>query len=163
MNADIIRQQISNLLLVYPELSEDDLLRADMIEGETKLHEFLRAIEGKRRDAITLGLAINTTITDLKERQARFARREEAMRALMMKMMDAAALRKVELPEATLSIGKPREKVVINDEGSVPIGYCHPPILKPDKTKIRAALDAGETFNWAALVTGEPSLSVRTK
>ena len=38
------------------------------------------------------------------ERKARMIRREEAMRTLMFAVMEAANLRKVELPEATISL-----------------------------------------------------------
>jgi hypothetical protein len=78
--------------------------------------------------------------------------------------MDAAALPKITLPEATYSIQKGRDRVVINDAASVPADYCHPPKPPlPDMKKIGDAVKAGEQFNWAVVEQGEPSLSVRTK
>ena len=52
--AAIIKQQVDQLLLAFPALLEDDILRADMIEAETSLYEFLRMIERKREDALEL-------------------------------------------------------------------------------------------------------------
>jgi hypothetical protein len=49
--ANLIHQQIVNLLLQYPELEEDDQLRADMIERETDTLEFLAMLERKRQEA----------------------------------------------------------------------------------------------------------------
>jgi hypothetical protein len=108
--------------------------------------------------------AIAGNIAELELRQGRFERREKAMRALHFKIMEAADIKKAELPEATLSIGKPRDRVLINDVQSVPLELCHPPAVpKPDLKQIAEALKAGERFNWASLVTGEPSLTIRTK
>ena len=33
----------------------------------------------------------------------------------------------------------------------------------PDKTKIKELLKAGTTLNWAALIQGEPGVTIRTK
>ena len=99
MNLAIVRQQISNLLLELPELADDDVLRSDMLEAETDAHEFLRMLERRRQEAEHLTEAIAANITALSERKARMWRREEAMRKLMLKVMEAADLRKVELPK----------------------------------------------------------------
>ena len=95
MNLAIVRQQISNLLLEMPELADDDVLRSDMLEAETDAYEFLRMLERRRQEAEYMTEAIAANITALSERKARMWRREEAMRALMFKVMEAADLRKV--------------------------------------------------------------------
>lgn len=162
MNLALVRQQIHNLLLTLPELADDDILRADMLEAETDVHEFLRMLERRRQEAEHMTEAIAANMTALGERKARMWRREEAMRALMFKVMEAADLRKVELPEATISVRNGAEKLVINDEASVPHEYCSVKYT-PHKAWIKELLKAGKTFNWAALVQGEPSVSIRTK
>ena len=80
----------------------------------------------------------------------------------MLKVLQAANLPKVELPEATLSIRNGSEKVVINDETSVPHEYCYVKYT-PNKTRIKELLKSGTTLNWAALVIGEPTIAIRTK
>ncbi len=159
---NIIRQQISNLLLAVPELAEDDVLRADMIEAETDAREFLTTIERKRKEAAAFREAIAMQVEELCMRQERYGRREAAMRALILETLKACDTSKLELPEATLSVGKGRDKVVINDPESVPITYCRVK-QEPNLTKIKQALETGVQFNWAALVTGEPTLTVRVK
>jgi hypothetical protein len=158
----IVKRQIDNLLVQWPELAEDEQLRADMIEGETDAFEFLRLIERKRQDACTLAGAVAGNIAELELRQKRFERREQAMRALAHKIMDAAKLRTIELPEATNIIAKGRDSVIVNDEEAVPLALCKVK-FSPDKTAIKEVLDAGVDVSWAEIKTGDPVLTVRTK
>jgi hypothetical protein len=158
----IVQQQISNLLLQFPELQEDEQLRADMIEGETDAHEFLRVIERKRQDACVLANAIGNHIGELKLRLDRFERREEAMRALAFKIMNVADLKKLELPEATLSIRNGTQKVLITNEAHIPDDLCRIK-REPNKTAIKDWLMAGNPVPGAELSNAEPSLSIRTK
>lgn len=158
----VIQQQIANLLLQHPELQEDDVLRADMIEGETEAFEFLSVIVGKILDTNATAAGLDTIIKDLKARQDRMERRDESLRALAFKIMQAADLRKAELAAATLSIRQGNPKVIITDEASVPDDYCR--IKKePNKQAIKAALETGEHIPGAALSNAEPSLTVRIK
>lgn len=163
LNPDLVRQCIANLLLQHPELFDDDEARLLSIESETPAIEYLSTLEQRRQEAATMAGAIASRIAELELRQERFVKQEKGCRSIAYKIMEAARLPKVVLPEATYSITKGRERVEIADEGSVPPVFCHPPVLKPDMKKIKAALDTGERFNWATVVTGEPNLSVRTK
>lgn len=158
-----IRQQIANLLLQYPELAEDEVLRADMVEGATEAFDFLRMVERQRQDAANLAGAIAGNIAELGLRQERFERREKSMRALMFKIMSAADIKKAELPEATLSIRNGQQKL---------IGEADPEKMAPtyrrikfelDKTAIKEALKAGSLVPGFELSNAEPTLSVRTK
>ncbi len=159
----IVKQQIDNLLLQWPELAEDDQLRADMVEGETDAFDFLRQIERKRQEAKTFNDAIETNIAELEIRQGRFERRERAMRALMFKIMEVAKQKKFELPEATLSIRDGQQKV---------IGDPDPDLLPDDlvrikrevnRSAIKAKLEAGLSVQGCTLSNSEPVLSIRTK
>lgn len=158
-----IRQCIANLLLQHPELFDDEESRALAIDSETPAVDYLRTVEARRRDAVTMAGALASQIAMLELRQGRFVAQEVACRHIIHKVMDEARLPKLVLPEATYSISKGRDRVLVNDIGSVPADYCHPPVPKPDMKRIKEALDAGERFNWAALVQGEPSLTIRTK
>jgi hypothetical protein len=161
-DADHIRQQIANLLAAHPELIEDDVLRADMIEGATDAHEFLRSVERRRREAAAFAGAIEGEIADLEARQHRYERREKAMRTLMFKVLEAAEQRKCELPEATLSIAAGRPKVFFTDENAIPDGYCQMK-REPRKSLIGIALAEGKTVPGAVISNSEPTLTVRVK
>src|SRR4051812_41752779 len=98
-DVNAIRSQIESLLSTEPELAEDDILRADMIEAETDAHEFLRALEHERREAAALAEAIDGTLALMMARKERFNRRDKAMRALMLRVMETAGANKIVLPE----------------------------------------------------------------
>jgi hypothetical protein len=153
---------INNLLVTNPELEEDEQLRADMIEGETDAHEFLRVVERKRQEASALAGALASNIAELEERQKRFERREQAMRRLAFKVMEAADLKKIELAEATLSMRNGSRKVVISDDTAIPDSLCR--IRKePDRTAIKAMLESGAEVPGCVLSNGEPTISIRTR
>lgn len=161
LDPNIVRQQIVNLLVQFPELEEDEQLRADMIEGETDLHEFLSMVERKRQDAAELAGAVAGSIAQLELRQGRFERREQAMRSLMFKVLQFAELRKVELPEATVSVRDGVQKVIITDEAIIPDILCRIK-REPDKLKIKDLLKSGSPVRGAELSNAEPTLMVRT-
>lgn len=157
-----VQQQIAALLVQYPELAEDEVLRADMIEGETEAFEFLSRIvrKIKETDAIVGGLF--TYQGELTDRAHRMERRIEAFRALAFKIMQTADLRKAELPEATLSVRQGNAKVIITDETVVPDEYCRFK-REPNKSVIKTALETGEYIPGATLSNAEPTLTVRVK
>jgi hypothetical protein len=163
IDPNIIRQQIANLLISNPELAEDEILRADMIEGETEAFEFLRRVERERQSAASLAGAIASNVAELGIRQERFERREKSMRALMMKIMDAADIRKAELPEATLSIRNGQQKLV-GDAEPLSVGADFRRVkYELDRNAIKEALKAGAIVTGFTLSNAEPTLSIRTK
>lgn len=163
LEASVIQHQIRNLIAQYPEIEEDEQLRADMIEGSTDTDDFLRMIERKRQEASSLAGAVASNIAELGLRQERFERREKAMRDLLMKILEAANLRKRELPEATLSLRAVAPKVVITDETALPDLACKF-IRKPDLAKIKELLtDETGVCAGAEMSNGGTTISIRTK
>lgn len=162
LDLKIVKHQIDTLLVMCPELAEDEILLADMIEGETDAHEFLRSIETKRREAVTMAGALAININGLNERRERFSRREQAMRNLAFKVMEVANIRKIEMPEATYSLRNGTPKVIITDETLLPDVLCRIN-REPDKTKIKELLTNGSPVRGAELSNSEPSLAIRTK
>lgn len=152
--------EIDALLVAYPDLAEDEQLRADMLEGETNLHAVLERLLGVERDANSMVGAVKARIDDLQERKARAERRKDAMRGLMLRLMKAADLQKAPLTEATISVAKGRDSVEITDEAAVPKRFLKV-VSSPDKGLIADALKAGKKVNGAALKTGSETLSVR--
>ncbi len=164
-DTNVVRQQITALLLQYPELQEDDQLRADMIEGETDMHEFMRMLERIRHDACAMAGGVATTIAELVLRQERFERREEAVRKLMFKVMDAANQKKLELPEATISIVNGQPKLIEEmefDRNRLPDYMCQIK-REPDRKAIKAAIKTGQTVPGFTLSNAEPHIMIRTR
>lgn len=162
INLPEIRTQIEQLLLQWPELNDDEVLRADMLEGETGLQTALSGLERRRQEAVALSNSIEAWINQIKHRQARFDARDEAIREIMFKLLQVANLKKVELPEATLSIKLGSPKVMVTDAAALPASMVRIK-AEPDKIRIREALQSGATITGAVLSNAEDILAIRTK
>lgn len=158
----IIKQQIENLKVAFPDLLDDDDTWLLALESETDVKEYLRTVERKREDAAALEEALSLTIDALRQRKARFERREQAMRALMFSAMQTADLTRLEMPEATLSIRQGTPKVVITDEAAIPDEFVRIK-REPDKALIKTALNNFEDVPGATMSNVEPVLAVRVK
>jgi hypothetical protein len=159
LDPKVVRDQITNLLLCYPDLEADDVLRTDMIEGETEAFEFLSRVVQAINNAQVKKTGLSHYIDALKERYDRFARRTDVLRVFAKQVMDTANIKKAELPEATLSIRNGVPKVIITNEHEIPDGYMR--IKKePDKTKIKAAIAGGDHVPGAALSNSETTLAI---
>lgn len=162
LEAKYVQDEITALLLAHPELAEDEVLRADSIEGETGAFELLSSIV--RKIDATKALAGGTAdyIEELRGRRARLERREVALRDFIMKIMNTANLRKAELAEATLSIRASQPKVLIINDAEIPDEFMRVK-KEPDKLRIRAAMVAHENVPGCVLSNGEPSLAILVK
>lgn len=162
LNPEIIQQQITGLMLEYPELAEDEVLRVNMIEGSTQALEFLDELVRRVEETRILEDGISLRVKELQERKSRFERRIEALRALAFKIMNTADIKKAELSTATLSIRTGASQVIIHDEGALPID-CVKTSITPDKAAIKDKLKAGQGVPGAYLSNAEPTLSIRVK
>lgn len=162
LDASKLAVEIQHMLMAYPELSEDEELRLDTLEGETDFLRIMSRLVRVRNEKLAEAEGLSSYISDLSDRKARQVRAAEGVKALMLSLMSVADLPKLTLPEATISISKGRDAVEITDEADLPQGFVKT-IRQPDKTAIGAALKAGEAVPGAALRTGEATLTVRTK
>src|SRR5262252_8063165 len=122
LDPTFVRAQIELLRVTHPGIwnEGDEQLLADMLEAETGLHEFLAAVVDRMCEADAFVDGIEYLRDDMKARRERFERRSDAMRALAFKLMTAAAVKKVELAQATLSIRAGTPKVIVTDETLLP-------------------------------------------
>ena len=161
IRADIehLKAALASMLAAYPELADDEQLRADSFEAETDLNYIAARLLDAARDAETMQEAIEARRRELQERAARYGRKSEAMRGLILSVMEHAQLAKITLPEATLSVRDNPPRPIVVDETALPDGYCKF-IRKPDMEAIKAAqvLPIG-----VAMSNGSRSLVVRTK
>jgi hypothetical protein len=153
---------IEAMLKAYPELMEDEDLRADSLEAETDFKALMSRLVRIRGERLALAEGTNGYIKELTERRDRLARGADGLKGLMLKLMATAQLPKLELPEATISISAGRASVSITDIDALPQGTFTTE-RKPDKAAIKRMIDAGEDIPGAALVAGENLLTIRTK
>ena len=161
LNPLVIRQQIQNLKVSNPEVMEDDETWLLALESETNVEELLKQIVRQIEDTKALVVGTKDRFEELKARKDRFESRVESLRALAFKLMEAAELPKLELPEATLSIRSVPPSVMITDEEKLPDIACKFE-RKPDKTKIKELLASGWVAG-ATMSNGSKSLSIRIK
>lgn len=160
LEVEIIERELAALFAEYPELAEDEDLRAGMIEGSTEALDVLAKIVGQALEARTLAGGCGITIDALRKRASRLERREEAMRALAMRILIAAGLTKAELPCASVRIRAGTPKVIVTNEDEVPDTYFRVK-REIDKSTIRDLLKNGEFIPGVELSNGESVLNVR--
>jgi hypothetical protein len=162
-NIDELRNSIESLLRDYPDLADDEILRADMLDGETNIKDVLTTLVQAVDDHKTLTEAITARTQQLAGRRARFARRAEFLRELILKILQAADLKKIELAEATLSQRAAPPQIVgeVNAE-LLPDSLCKI-TREPSRTKIREALLNGDIVPGVVLSNSPPTLTINTK
>lgn len=162
LDAQFVKAEIAKLIEAFPDLAEDETLRADMIEGETNAARIIERLLSAKLDDDTMAAAAKERQDDIATRRERFERASEAKKSLIRSIMKAAKLDKLTLPEATLSITKPSRSVGIENVDDLPQGYFRVE-RKADKAAIKKSLEAGEEVPGAFLVLGSEGLTIRTK
>jgi hypothetical protein len=162
MDAAAVARHIDALLVTFPELADDEALRADMLEGSTDLHRVVSRALREQTDARAMLSGLKLVKEDLTQRRERWERRSEAMSVIIKSLMDAAGVPTLTLPEATLSMSRGRESVDIIDLDALPQGFFAVE-RKADKDALYKALKSGADIPGAALVRATPSLVVRMK
>lgn len=163
LDPQIIRQSVENLKLVHPELMEDEEAWISALGSETDINELLTRVVRRIEDTKALLVGTEDRLADLKHRCDRFSHRVESLRNLIFKIMGAAELMRIELPEGTLSVRAGQPQLIGDAEpASLPDELCK--ISRTlDRTKIKDALKAGREVPGFQLSNAQPSLTIRIK
>lgn len=159
----IYRDVTARIAALYDIDCTDEQVLLDTVEGETSLHEFLGEVLREAVAVEAYAKAIPALVRQLHERKERLETRAHRLRAAVLWAMGEAGLKKLPLPDMTVSIGAARAPLIIRDDEAVPDEYCHPPKKAPDRIKIREALNNGAELAFAFLGNKEPSLNIRSK
>jgi hypothetical protein len=162
IDPEFLKIQIAGLRIALPEIDEDEILRLDMISGETDLDQVVSSLLDVRQESVEIRDGIDQRMAQLRIRYERAELRMERIGEALRQIMQAADLQKLVTPEATLSIGKGRSRIEITDLNAIPQGYAKT-VKTPDKAAILAAIKAGTEIPGAISVQGEPVLNIRTK
>lgn len=154
-----LENAIRNLKALFPELADDETLFADVLEGETTIHETLGKLVDSVREFAAMETAVDEMVTKLLQRAEVWACRQKAGRALIQKLMNIAAQRKIVLPQATISIANGRKSVVVIDETQLP-EEAFIVEKKVSKSKLKELLEAGDVAG-AAFSNGAETLTIR--
>lgn len=162
----LTHSQITGVMeTLHKALAEDDeQLKLDMIEGETNLHELVRAMLDENERDQSFIEALDEQIADRSARKERFELRIEARRNAICRLMDSAMLTRLLLPEATLSMRTiaPRPKVL--EPRDLPDEFVTLVMTrKPNIAAIKEAVARNESIPGVIMTNGSTSLTVRRK
>ena len=158
MDAEFIRQVAEEIRSVIGDDDQETFL--DTLDGETDAMDLLEAMlleyaaAGAREEGCKKAARMFT------DRSKRATGLQEMLRSQMQRLLVAMGQRKVLHPLGTVSIRKGTKSVIITAPEDVPTQMCRVK-TEPDKTAIKASLEAGEKVPGAQLTTGPDSLSVR--
>jgi hypothetical protein len=134
------------------ELPEDDQLRLDTIEGETEAFELM--------DRITESVLADESLAELaRARAKRLEERADHRRAIILQMLEALEMTKVQRPLYTASLSH-RSKPIVTNADALPDDFIRQSV---DLVALGKALRAGQTVEGAELSNPMPSLTLRTR
>lgn len=152
-------------LAALADTADEDLAVAlrDTMEGiEGEFQE-----KGKAIAMITLNIdgdleAIQSQIDRLTERKRIITNRKESLKEYLRTNMDAAGITKITHPLFTISCGKGKPIVVIDDEKALPDDFVKVKVTSaPDKAAIAKALKDGQEVPGAHSEIGKSSISIK--
>lgn len=124
-------------------IGDDDQTLADMIEGETDLHRALGRAYDRYSEISLMVHVLKAKEEELKKRRDRFERQAEFIRTAIAAAMGQAELKRVELPDATLSLRPTPQKAVVIDEAAIPAQFWKRSDPKLDLRALSNALKQG--------------------
>lgn len=132
----------------------------DTLDGETDILDIADALLQETHNAAAMEAAIKEQLAQMAARKERFVKRQKANKAALLQLLDAAGEKKLERPTATVSRRVGSLSVKIIDEAIVPTQLCKTTVA-PDKTAIKAQLQAGEVVPGAEMARGPDGVTVR--
>ena len=161
-----LRQQSDDakaLLATYHDiLGDDETARADIIEGETSLHDVI-AMAVARVVELQGFLKANEAILEaISARNKRFEEQIDTLRTLVGSAMEIAGQKKLELPLGTVSLKAVPPAVRVTDESAIPSDFWKPQAPKLDKKALLAALkETSASVPGAELSNGGTTIQLR--
>jgi len=152
------------LLLNIRDVVEDDAEMIETaIEGETSLKEAISAAVDRILELDAHEEAIAAQVKALNERKERFTHQSDRIKAAIHVAMGQAELRKLELPQATLSVRAVPPKAEITDESMLPSRFWKSSAPTLDRKLLLETLKSGESVPGAVLSNGSETLSLRSR
>jgi hypothetical protein len=142
-------------------IADDEQATVDAIEGETNLLEAIGRAVDEVATCEANADAVASMVKRLGERKSRLEHRAERMRAAISVAMDQAGIKKLDLPQAVLTIKATPPKAIITDEAAIPARFWKPADPKLDKKAVLDALKAGDKIDGAELSNGCTTLQIR--
>lgn len=144
-------------------ISDDPEALHDAIEGETGLIEAIGEAVTRIIEIKAIDEALGERATEISARRSRLDAQAERLRTAIVVAMGDVDLKKIELPEATISRKSVPPKAIVTDEAALPSRFLVEKVsVTTDKKALLEALKAGETISGATLSNASETLSIRT-
>lgn len=145
----------------------DDQLILDAIEGETDAMEAVSKVLRHIGEAGAVAASLKAYEGDLASRRARYEDRVKYARVSLLNFMSEFGLKKIERPEATLSLSTAGRRVAYApdlDPKKLPAKF-QKVTVDADKAAIKAAMEADEELVLSGVywTNGGSTLTMRTK
>ena len=159
MRADLAITAINRLLADHPELADDPILRADMIEGETDAFAIIERLARAADQRKSYAASDRATAQEFAEVARRHEAAAERMRGAILDLMLAADMTKLRLPSGGMvNVGQSKPSPQIQSPGMVPESLC---TITPSMTAIRAYIEAeGVLPPGVAMSNGAPFVRI---
>ena len=147
------------------DLGHDEAaLTALLGEEAGDVRDILSRLLAAAQHAAAMAEAAEAMLVNLKGRQDRYRRRNDAFRSAIFAIMDATGERKAEFPHGTISLSAGRVAAIITDEDALPDRFVTVKVVRQlDRAAILTALKDGEVVDGATLTNSLPTLTVRNK
>lgn len=143
-------------------IADDETALHDAIEGETGLIDAINEAVTRIIEIEALDEALAARAKRIAERRSRLDAQAERLRTSIVVAMADVDLKKIELPEATLSRKASPPKVIVTSEADLPSKYLVEKVsVAPDKRALLEALKAGEAVPGATLSNTAETLAIR--
>jgi len=152
-------------LAALAETGDEDLAVAlrDTMEGiEGEFQE-----KGKALAMVTLNMdgdieAIKTQIARLTERKKVMENRQTSLKEYLRANMERTGIKKITHPLFTITLGKGKPIVIIDEESKIPDEYMNTTVTTtPMKAEIARAIKEGKTVEGAHSEIGKSSISIK--
>jgi hypothetical protein len=162
----IAKNQIASVMdrLNHELGGDDEQLVIDCLEGETPLFDIARQLLDANEDDEGIIASLDQQIADRNTRKERAKLRIERRKSALISLMDIAAIKKLPLPEATVSLRTLLGRAKVIDPDLLPDAFVKvSEVRKPDMDAINTAVENGAQIPGVVKTNGSASLSVRRK
>ena len=144
-----------------PQIDEQTL--ADTVEGLTDVHEIVAAIVRAALADEALATGLKGRIAEMQDRLDRLQDCAAKRRHIARDVMVELDLKKITVPDFTVSVRPGMPSLLVLDEAAVPSIYWEPREPRLNRQGLANDLKQGAEISGVALSNPEPVLSVRTK
>lgn len=135
----------------------------DTLAGETPIEEIADWLIAEILQDEAFAASLKAQEEAMHTRRVRLENRARVKRKLAVELLEAAGLKKLERPRATLTRASGRTRLDITEPDAIPSQLCTvKTTTAPDMAAIKRLLEAGEDVPGAQLVRGGDSLTIRS-